>query len=129
MAVAGKFNSAFSGDHLDSHLFDGAPDDGGGLVVKNLTRSAFLTTLRSSPDAALGLVKSSAREVQAQRSRIEILRLRRVSDRLDAWLDLYGEPAKREWVRVADGIGVSPSALYREIALRKANDPSQIRRP
>jgi hypothetical protein len=45
--------------------------------------------------------------------------MRRVSDRLDAWLELHGEPEKGEWIRVADQIGVSPPALYRELARRR----------
>jgi CRP-like cAMP-binding protein len=88
-------------------------------IVVYLPKAAFLAELQKSPKAALGLIETSAREVQAQRARIEILRFRRVSDRLDAWLDLFGEPAKGGWVRVADGIGVSQPALYREIAQRR----------
>ncbi|KHA54180.1 Cyclic nucleotide-binding domain protein [Sulfitobacter noctilucicola] len=84
-----------------------------------MPRANFLSALRDRPDAALSLIKTHAREVQAQRGRIEILRLRRVSDRLDAWLDVHGKPEKGEWIRVADQIGVSPPALYRELALRR----------
>ena len=88
-------------------------------IVAYLPRAAFLAKLQKSPEAALGLIKTTAREGQAQRARIEILRLRRVADRLDAWLDLFGEPPKGQWVRVADGIGVSQPALYRELARRR----------
>lgn len=84
-----------------------------------MPRATFLSALRKQPDAALGLIETHAKEVQAQRSRIEILRLRRVSDRLDAWLELHGEPPAGEWIRVADQIGVSPPALYRELARRR----------
>lgn len=88
-------------------------------VVTAKERSDFLGALRGAPDAALELLKAHAQEVQAQRTRIEILRLRRVADKLDAWLDVFGEPAKGEWVSVADQIGVSPPALYRELARRR----------
>ncbi len=84
-----------------------------------MPRAAFRSALRERPDAALSLIETHAKEVQSQRARIEILRLRRVSDRLDAWLDLHGEPPKGEWIRVADQIGVSPPALYRELARRR----------
>jgi CRP-like cAMP-binding protein len=84
-----------------------------------MPRSAFRSAMRERPDAALSLIETYAKEVQAQRARIEILRLRRVSDRLDAWLNLHGEPATGEWIRVADQIGVSPPALYRELARRR----------
>lgn len=87
--------------------------------VARLPRTKFLTALRNRPDAALSLVETHAKEVQAQRARIEILRLKRVSDRLDAWLDLFGTPAKGEWINVADQIGVPAPALYRELAKRR----------
>lgn len=87
--------------------------------VQIIAREDFMSALRDRPEAALSLIKTHAQEVQAQRARIEILRLRRVSDRLDAWLDLHGWPEKGEWIRVADQIGVSPPALYRELARRR----------
>lgn len=87
--------------------------------IATMPRADFLAALRDEPNAALSLIETHAREVQAQRARIEILRLRRVTDRLDAWLDLHGEPEKGEWIRVADQIGVSPPALYRELARRR----------
>jgi CRP-like cAMP-binding protein len=86
-----------------------------------VSRVAFRAALKTLPDAALSLIETYAKEIQAQRARIEILRLRRVSEKLDAWLELYGEPPKGEWVRVADEIGVSQPALYRELAKRKTN--------
>ncbi|MEP3082413.1 MAG: Crp/Fnr family transcriptional regulator [Ascidiaceihabitans sp.] len=89
-------------------------------TVAVLPRSKFLFALGDRPDAALSLIETHAKEVQAQRMRIEILRLRRVADRLDAWIDLYGEPLKGKWITVADQIGVSPPALYRELARRRA---------
>lgn len=88
--------------------------------VAAIPREDFLAALRCHSQAAMSLIEAYAREVQAQRARIEILRLRRVSDRLDAWLDLNGDPEKGEWIRVADQIGVSPPALYRELARRKS---------
>lgn len=87
--------------------------------VASLPRIAFLDAIQRSPDAALSLIETHAKEVQAQRARIEILRLRRVAERLDAWLDFHGEPPKGEWISVADQIGVSPPALYRELARRR----------
>jgi CRP-like cAMP-binding protein len=89
--------------------------------VACVSRMAFLAALQRMPNTALSLMETHAKEVQILRARIEILRLRRVSEKLDAWLDLYGEPPKGEWVRVADEIGVSQPALYRELAKRKTN--------
>ena len=87
--------------------------------VASLPRATFLAQIRDHPDAALSLIETHAMEVQAQRARIEILRMRRVAEKLDAWVDLYGEPAKGEWINVADEIGVSAPALYRELAKRR----------
>lgn len=89
------------------------------VSVAVVPRTKFASALRQNPDAAMSIIETHAKAVQMQRARIEILRLRRVADRLDAWLDLHGEPAKGEWISVADQIGVSPSALYRELAKRR----------
>lgn len=62
-----------------------------------------------------------AAEVQASRYRSEILARRRVADRLDGWLVWQGQtlPPKGQWKSIADQIGVSPEALYRELAKRQ----------
>jgi CRP-like cAMP-binding protein len=90
-------------------------------TIATLPRNVAMNAFRASSDAALGLMSVLARDVQTQRARIEILRLRRVADRLDAWLDLYGPPKESGWVRVADAIGVSQPALYRELARRRSS--------
>ncbi len=55
------------------------------------------------------------------RHRAEILSRRSVSDRLDGWLAMNdGEMlAKGAWKQIANEIGVTPEALYREIAKRR----------
>ncbi len=62
-----------------------------------------------------------AREVQRTRTQIEIMTLKKVDQRLDAWLDLNGGalPAKGNWHVLASEIGVTPEALYRELAKRR----------
>lgn len=62
-----------------------------------------------------------AREVQNARRRAEIIALKKVSERLSAWLVWHDDimPDKGEWHRLADEIGVSPEALYRELAKRR----------
>lgn len=62
-----------------------------------------------------------AHEVQATRLRAEILALRTVAERLEAWLAMHnGAMAPRgDWKSVAGEIGVSPEALYRELAKRR----------
>lgn len=61
-----------------------------------------------------------AREVQTTRIRAEVLSLKTVASRLDAWLSLHSGhmPDKGEWKILATQIGVTPEALYREIAKR-----------
>ena len=63
-----------------------------------------------------------AREVQSARYRSEILSRKTVADRLDGWLVWQGNalPPKGQWKAVAAQIGVSPEALYRELAKRRS---------
>ncbi|WP_299723392.1 cyclic nucleotide-binding domain-containing protein [uncultured Tateyamaria sp.] len=72
--------------------------------VAFVRRDDFEAALRRSSDAAMSLIETHAKAVQSQRARIEILRLRRVSDRLDACLDIHGEVQKETGSR-------SPSKL------------------
>lgn len=62
-----------------------------------------------------------AQELQRARLRSEILSLKTVAARLDAWIAWNGgaSPAKGEWKLVANEIAVSPEALYRELARRR----------
>lgn len=98
--------------HCDAVVHDAAE-------VAILSRVAFLTTLSNRPEIALGLIEAYAHTIQSQRTRIEILRMRKASSRLDAWVDLNGAPPEGQWKRVAEDIGVSPPALYRELAKRR----------
>lgn len=63
-----------------------------------------------------------AAAIQNARHRAEVLACRSVAERLDGWLAMHGEemPAKGHWKSIATEIGVSPEALYREIAKRRA---------
>lgn len=61
-----------------------------------------------------------ADEVRDARLRTEILSLRTVSERLDAWVTANGSiPQKGHWKEFAQEIGTSPEALYREFSRRK----------
>lgn len=88
------------------------------LVSKTELRG-LLENSASSGQLSVKAFESTARELQNLRTRIEIMRLRKVADRLDAYLELFGSPEVGGWVRVADWIGVSPPALYRELAERR----------
>ncbi|MGE0421530.1 MAG: Crp/Fnr family transcriptional regulator [Reyranellaceae bacterium] len=93
-------------------------------------RSSVRARIASDPDFAMAVVGHLAREVQASRSRAEILSLRTVAARLDAWIAARDGhmPARGEWKTVADEIGTSPEALYREIARRRAAPGPRLRR-
>jgi CRP-like cAMP-binding protein len=89
--------------------------------LRALPAAAFRQTLAADPGLAADWTAHLARAVQAMRHRGEILAMRRLSDRLDAWLDWHDGalPAKGAWKTLAAEIGVSPEALYREIARRR----------
>ena len=90
-------------------------------TVAVLPRGTVLERLEH--DGSLAALATSAREVQALRARVEVLRLRRVADRLDAYIALHGRPEPGGWVRVADWIGVTSPALYRELGRRRRGAP------
>lgn len=88
--------------------------------VQIVPRDVFLTHLRKTPAFAEAWAARLAREVQLLRLQNEILSLKTVKKRLDAWLAWHGEqPPKGEWIQLARQIGVSPEALYREMAKRR----------
>lgn len=66
-----------------------------------------------------------AQQVQRTRTMAEIVTLRTVAERLDAWL-IFAEasmPPRGEWRHLAERLGVTPEALYRELARRKKPAP------
>jgi CRP-like cAMP-binding protein len=88
--------------------------------VAEIDRGRFRSALLSVERLADAWNHYLAREVQATRLRAEILSLRKVAARLDAWLSLHAGklPEKGEWKILATQIGVTPEALYRELARR-----------
>lgn len=85
-----------------------------------LPRAAFRSGLASDPALLEEWAADLARAVQAARLRAEIRSLRTVPDRLDAWLDSFGSlPERGRWQEVAEEIGVTREALYRELARRR----------
>lgn len=87
--------------------------------------------LRDSPDFANRWAVFLAHEVQAARLRAEILSLRTVAERLDAWIATNdgGLPTKGDWKTVSSEIGTSAEALYRELAKRRRMSNVGRRRP
>ncbi len=89
-------------------------------AVSEMKRAAFLSLLADTPRVSELWAAHLAIEVQSARYRSEILARKTVSERLNAWLAWKGGtmPPKGRWKSVADQIGVSPEALYRELANR-----------
>ncbi|WP_246798326.1 Crp/Fnr family transcriptional regulator [Rhizobium leguminosarum] len=77
--------------------------------------------LRSSSDFAEGWACYLSSQLQQTRKRAEIGSLKTVAARLESWLAWNdgGLPSKGEWKALADDIGVSPEALYRELSKRR----------
>lgn len=80
----------------------------------------FRERLARDPAAAELWAAHLAHAVQGARLRAELRSLRKVGERLDAWL---GEgralPEKGGWQGLAAELGVTPEALYRELARRR----------
>ncbi|MBT4908266.1 MAG: Crp/Fnr family transcriptional regulator [Rhodospirillaceae bacterium] len=88
-------------------------------IVQSIPRSALRKQLREEPDFAETFMAHLAQEVQTTRFRAELLSLKTVEARLAAWESWCGKlPPKGEWKSLAQEIGVSPEALYRELARR-----------
>lgn len=89
-------------------------------IVRLLPIGTFRKALRDDPGLAESWAAYLARSVQAARLRAEIRTLRKVSERVDAWL---GEgralPEKGQWQDLAAELGVTREALYRELARRR----------
>lgn len=90
-------------------------------VAQMVAKPAIRARLVEDPDFAEGWAAYLAREVQVMRIKAEILSLRTVAERLDAWIVWNGGqiPARGDWKTVATEIGTSPEALYRELARRR----------
>lgn len=100
--------------------------------VRSIPLGLIKSTLERRPDLAGSLTRHLALEVQRARARAEIVSLKTVDMRLNAWLALSheGMPSRGRWREVAAEIGVSPEALYRELAKRRtaALTPVQSKR-
>ena len=85
-----------------------------------LPKTKVLQHLQTDPELAQHWSIYLSREVQQARFRSELLSLKTVAARLDAWLNWQGQalPTKGEWKTLAEQLGVSAEALYRELAKR-----------
>lgn len=77
--------------------------------------------LENEPAFARVWAKHLSQELQSARKRAEIASLRTVRARLEAWLTWNeGLPMKGGWRGLAEELGVSPEALYRELSSRRS---------
>lgn len=90
------------------------------VSARLISRPALRNLFESDREFAVAWASHLADEVRSVRLRAEILSLKTVAERLDAWIAVTGAlPGKGTWKSVAQDIGTSPEALYREIALRR----------
>jgi CRP/FNR family transcriptional regulator, dissimilatory nitrate respiration regulator len=90
--------------------------------TRAFTKVELQSLLKRSPEFGNIWASHLARELQRTRMQAEILALKTVAERLDAWIAWSDAdfPRKGEWKTIANQIGVSPEALYREIANRRS---------
>lgn len=93
----------------------------GPALTRSVSRERFRAALCADPNFAGAWADHLARQTQQARHRAEILSIRSVASRLDAWLSLNAMklPDKGEWKTLAGEIAVAPEALYRELARRR----------
>lgn len=94
-------------------------------MTNTMIRSTPLTAILAELSRDVCVMEQFARhlayEVQQARQRAEILSLKRLSERLDAWILFNGGvlPMKGQWKSIAAQLAVTPEALYRELAKRR----------
>jgi CRP/FNR family transcriptional regulator, dissimilatory nitrate respiration regulator len=89
--------------------------------VRSIGIGSVRDHLARNPEALWSLARDLAHHVQRARLRAEMLSMRRLSDRIDAWLmmNTCNLPSKGKWLPLAAELGVTPEALYRELARRR----------
>jgi CRP-like cAMP-binding protein len=82
-------------------------------------KKQLLERLASNAEFGQAWAHRLAHELQRARFQVEVVAMKKVAARLDAWIASSGPmPPRGEWTRLAAEIGVTPEALYREIAKR-----------
>jgi CRP-like cAMP-binding protein len=87
--------------------------------LRRLPMAEVRAMMKDDSRFARACAQHFAHEVQRMRVRSEIMGMKRVSSRLDAWLSLRPLPEKGGYGAVADDIGVTREALYRELSRRR----------
>lgn len=90
------------------------------VSARLISRLAMRRLFENDQAFATAWASHLADEVRSARLRAEVLALKTVAERLSAWTAAQGKfPPKGTWKSVAQDIGTSPEALYREIARRR----------
>jgi CRP-like cAMP-binding protein len=90
-------------------------------MVRTVPLRRLKAALAKQPEFARAWTHHLAQEVQRARAYAEVLSLKTVAARVDAWITLKDGPLppRGQWRQVASEIGVTPEALYRELARRR----------
>lgn len=89
--------------------------------VRAIPVTVFRQRLGGDVVASAAWAAHLAYGLQSARMRAEVRTLRTVAERLDAWLGAEQRlPPKGQWQELAQTLGVSREALYRELAKRRA---------
>lgn len=88
--------------------------------IQKASKNDFISLLASNSDLAYSWSSHLAKMLQSARQQCEIMRLKKVSERVDVWLALNDGnlPPNGHWKGLAAQLGVSAEALYRELASR-----------
>ncbi|SMX37845.1 Cyclic nucleotide-binding domain protein [Maliponia aquimaris] len=104
--------------YSDNYHCDGVAD--GPVEVIAMARAQFLDNLARTPTLSRTWAAQLARSLQKARLQSEIRTLRTVAERLDAYLaDGQPLPPRGAWQDLAETLGISREALYRELARRR----------
>jgi CRP-like cAMP-binding protein len=87
--------------------------------LRRLSMAAVHAMMETDPRFARACAEHLAHEVHRMRVRSEIMGMKRVSSRLEAWLSLNPLPRRGGFGALADDIGVTREALYRELSRRR----------
>lgn len=93
--------------------------------VKRIPTTEFQQRLTEDASLQYAWAKALAHELQAARMNAEVRSLRTVAEKVDVWLESHETlPPKGELQILAQVLGVTREALYRELAKRKT--PSEM---
>jgi CRP-like cAMP-binding protein len=90
-------------------------------VIRPVPLRRLKAALAARPELSRALTSHLAHEVHRARAHAEILCLKTVAARVDAWVATNDGlvPPKGQWRQLAAAIGVTPEAIYRELAKRR----------